>query len=85
MQLPATLTQTEVPALLESLCAAARRGEALDASGVERFDSAALALILQARAAASAAKQSWNLRNAPQPLQQLARLYGVSDLLFAAA
>ena len=53
----------------------------LDAQALERIDSAALAVLLQARRDAQA--QGWTLevRQPPARLTQLAALYGVSALL----
>lgn len=63
--------------------AAVARGEVdvLDFSQIERCDSAALALILAARRAAGS--RPLELRALPGRLTQLARLYGVSELIGA--
>ena len=63
---------------------AAGRLVRLDASGLLRFDSAMLALLLAAARLCS--RQGLNLRveNAPPKLRELARVYGVDELLWPA-
>ena len=53
----------------------------IDASPLEDFDSAALAVLLQVRRQADADGRSFELRGAPPKLVQLAQLYGVAGLL----
>jgi phospholipid transport system transporter-binding protein len=53
----------------------------IDASTLEVFDSAALALLLQARRMAQARGRPLQVRGAPAKLMQLAQLYGVAELL----
>lgn len=54
----------------------------VDASGLERFDSAALAVLLEARRQAQAWRRGFRLVGLPAGLRELARLYGVEPLLF---
>jgi phospholipid transport system transporter-binding protein len=84
MKLPATLTLDNAAAALDGLRtdAAGSRGVlAIDASALTEFDTATLALLLQARRLAQAAGRGFELRGAPPKLAQLAQLYGVAELL----
>ncbi len=84
MKLPPTLTLDGAAAALEALRSAAASGQgalAIDASALTAFDTAALALLLQAKRLAQAAGRGFELRGAPSKLQQLAQLYGVHELL----
>jgi phospholipid transport system transporter-binding protein len=53
----------------------------VDAAGLQQFDSSALAVLLECRRLAEKSGRSFQLRNAPARLSQLARLYGVGELL----
>jgi phospholipid transport system transporter-binding protein len=83
LKLPARLTMAEAAGALEALRAAPVGGDALrvDAAALATFDSAALALLLQARREARARGRGFELHGAPPGLRQLARLYGVGELL----
>jgi phospholipid transport system transporter-binding protein len=84
MKLPETLTLDSAAAALDTLRsdAAGSQGTlAIDASALAVFDTAALALLLQARRLAEAGGRSFELRGAPPKLAQLAQLYGVAGLL----
>ena len=54
----------------------------VDASALEKFDSSALAVLLDCRRQALAVGQSFIVVGASQRLTQLATLYGVSQLIF---
>jgi phospholipid transport system transporter-binding protein len=85
MQLPQTLTLGSAAASLEALRAAVAAGGgdtlAIDASQLEVFDSAALAVLLQARRMTQGTGRALQVRGAPAKLTQLAQLYGVAELL----
>ena len=83
MKLPARLTMAEAFAVLAELQALPAPAGPLrvDASGLTAFDSAALALLLQARRLAQARGQAFELADPPPGLRQLAQLYGVGALL----
>ena len=86
MQLPAQATLDHAAGLAESLPAALAElgaGEpfCIDASGLQSFDSSTIALLMQARRLAQAAGREFQVVGAPAQLAQLARLYGVEDLL----
>ncbi len=53
----------------------------IDASALQHFDSATIALLMQARRLAQQAGRSFEVTGAPAKLAQLARLYGVEELL----
>jgi len=83
--LPATITANEARDALRMLAQALKReadaGVVIDASGLQNFDSAALALLLECRRLSQAWGKRFGIRNAPAKLQSLARLYGVDVLL----
>ena len=84
MQLPATATLDEAAALAETLPAVIASGSGplrIDASALQSFDTSAIALLLQARRLAQAAGRSVEITAAPAKLAELARLYGVEELL----
>lgn len=84
LTLPATLTQTQARQSLSALGAALALDGAqvvVDASALQQFDSAALAVLLALRRQAQALGKSMQLQGLPPRLANLARLYGVSDLL----
>lgn len=83
MQLPARLTMAEGASAMAALRSAPTVPGPLsiDASTLVDFDTAALALLLDARRLAAQRGQAFELRHAPAQLCQLARLYGVADLL----
>jgi phospholipid transport system transporter-binding protein len=53
----------------------------VDASGLQQFDSAALAVLLECQRLALAWGKGFVVRGAPKKLAELARLYGVDTLL----
>ncbi len=84
LTLPATATLDETPALAQTLPAAVAGGSGpltVDASALAGFDSSAIALLLQARRLAQGAGRGFSVHGAPAKLVELARLYGVDELL----
>ena len=85
LTLPATIGLTEAKAVMRPLADAIAREPAgplsIDAAGLQQFDSSALAVLLECRRLAEKSGRSLQLRNAPPRLSQLARLYGVAELL----
>ncbi len=84
MLLPQSLTLSSAPGVLDALQApGAAGGEtlAIDASALQVFDTAALAVLLHARRLAQARGLAWRVLGAPPKLTQLAQLYGVAELL----
>lgn len=84
--LPATLTHRETgDALLMLSQALAREAGSdpvcVDASGLQQFDSSALAVLLDCRRNALALGRGFVVRGAPPKLAALSRLYGVDELL----
>lgn len=78
MQLPASLTLAEAGALVAQLATDVAE---IDASALKTCDTSAVALLLEARRRAHAQGKPLVVRNAPQKLVALARLYGVDGLM----
>ncbi|TFY99619.1 STAS domain-containing protein [Ramlibacter rhizophilus] len=87
--LPASLTHDGAAACSRMLGQAVRAlgdGQAIaDASVLERFDSSALAVLLECRREALAHGKGFAVRGLPARLRALAVLYGVDGLLPPAA
>ncbi|MBE2243591.1 MAG: STAS domain-containing protein [Burkholderiaceae bacterium] len=85
LTLPATLTIAEARATLARLAqdATAESGAelTLDASALARFDTSALAVLLECKRIAQARGKRFALLHAPARLVDLARLYGIGPLL----
>ena len=89
LALPASLTIADANDALRALAqgASGAAGDAVtvDASALLRFDSAALAVLLELRRVAQRAGRPFAVLHAPARLADLARLYGVGGLLLAPA
>jgi phospholipid transport system transporter-binding protein len=85
--LPAELTNLQASALLQRLELEVRGQAAVtvDASALDRFDSSALAVLLQLRRQALAQRLSFSVKGLPVRLRELAGLYGVAELLTESA
>lgn len=85
LALPAALTLRDARSALASLGPAiASAGEpviSIDAAALAQIDSASLAVLLQCRRLAEERQRGFEVRNAPAKLVELARLYGVAELL----
>ncbi|GAB4211000.1 MAG: hypothetical protein Fur007_00380 [Rhodoferax sp.] len=82
--MPEIVTQDNAVAVLAQLEAELARDEAggdIDASRLQRFDSTALSVLLSLRRKAQARGTSGAVRNLPARASQLARLYGLAELL----
>lgn len=83
--LPQVLTQTTASACLARLSGELRRQTqaevVVDARALQQFDSVALAVLLALRRQSLAAGQSWGVNDLPTRLADLARLYGLAELL----
>jgi len=83
--LPAQLTIDDARGALDALDAAALAQGAgplvLDASALARFDTSAVAVLLEMSRRAQARRQTLQISGAPAALGQLVRLYGVDGLL----
>lgn len=88
LTLPAELTQTQaracLGALAQGLRAAADAAVVVDASALQRFDSAALAVLLALRRESLALGKTFAVAHMPVRLADLATLYGIGELLTAA-
>jgi len=77
---PASIRLDDAPAALEALRDRLRAGaRTIDLASLERFDSAAVAVLVALRREAGS---GLSLRNPPPNLRTLAALYGVDTLLF---
>ena len=88
--LPPELTHVQASACLELMQATAASepdGQPLevDVGGLEHFDSSALAVLLSLRRMAVRQGRGFAVRGLSGRLQELARLYGVLDLLLQPA
>lgn len=87
--LPAELTHAQAPTCLKMLRDAARRqgGQAVlvDATPLLRFDSSALAVLLEFRRDCLLDGKTFAVRGLAPHLRTLAGLYGIADLLAAPA
>ena len=85
MVLPKALTQVEATACLRSLVQELRTQSGssmvVDASALVRFDSAALAVLLEFRREVIALGKQFSIRGLPARLADLAKLYGIDELL----
>ncbi len=85
--LPQELTQPQATAclraLVQDLASLPGAEAAVDASPLTRFDSSALAVLLEFRRAALAQGKRFSTQGLPQRLADLATLYGVIELLSA--
>jgi phospholipid transport system transporter-binding protein len=83
--LPAKLTHQEARDALAMLVQALKREPdqevAIDASSLQHFDSAALAVLLECRRQAEAWGKGFAVRHTPPKLAALAKMYGVDGLM----
>ena len=83
--LPAELTHEQAPACCRMLAQALRSDPApqavADASELRRFDSSALAVLLECRREALALGKTFAVSHLNPRLRALATLYGVAELL----
>lgn len=83
--LPKELTHAEANAclgmLVQGLRAQTGQDVVVDASGLSRFDSSALAVLLEFRRESLALGKRFSIRGLPARLHDLAVLYGIIDLL----
>jgi phospholipid transport system transporter-binding protein len=85
LALHALLTHDQASACVQSLGLGIRAEQAskvlIDASALEKFDSSALAVLLQCRRDSTALGKSFEVTGLPHQLRELANLYGISELL----
>ncbi len=86
--LPQELTHAEANACLRMLVQGLRSQTGaevvVDATGLSRFDSSALAVLLEFRRETLALGKRFSIRGLPARLHDLAALYGIADLLLHA-
>ncbi|MES2401273.1 MAG: STAS domain-containing protein [Pseudomonadota bacterium] len=88
LTLPPVLTHAEAAgfsASLKQLVAQQGATVIADASALSQFDSSAIAVLLACRREALATGKAFSVQGLPARLRQLAGLYGVADLIPAAA
>lgn len=87
--LPQVLTHAEAPACVRMLAQAMRSepgaSVVADAAALSRFDSSALAVLLECRREAQSLGKTLAVSHLPPRLRELAVLYGVAELLPAPA
>jgi phospholipid transport system transporter-binding protein len=85
LRLPAVLMHADASAcrvqLAQAIASTQDRVVLLDASGLERFDSSALAVLLACRREAHRLGRQLQIQGLSDRLRQLAGLYGVLDWL----
>ncbi len=85
MKLPEIATLEQAPGLLgqvdAALAAAGGASVVIDASALRDFDTSAVALLLEARRRGKRANVEVRIDGVPPKLVELARLYGVDELL----
>ena len=83
--LPNELTHSQATACLALLLQGLRSHRdvqvVVDATGLNRFDSAALAVLLEFRRECLALGKHFSIQGLPGRLRDLAALYGIADLL----
>jgi len=86
--LPAELTHAQAAASVRMLAQGLRSqtdaAVVADASALAKFDSSALAVLLECRREALAQGKTFSVRGLPARLRELAAVYGVGELLPAA-
>jgi phospholipid transport system transporter-binding protein len=87
LTLPAFLTHDQATACVQSLGLGIRAEPSdqvvIDASALEKFDSSALAVLLQCRRDSVALGKSFEVSGLPHKLHELANVYGIRELLEA--
>jgi len=87
--LPAEITHRQASATLGMLLQGLRAYQGpqlvVDAGTLQAFDSSALAVLLECRREALAERKTFAVRGLPTALAGMAALYGVAELLPAAA
>ena len=82
LQVSGELSMTSVPALLAQSSLRDIRGDiAIDLQGVERADSAGVALLIEWQRSARRQQQNISFQNVPSQMLAIARLSGVDELL----
>ncbi len=85
--LPADLTRNQASACLQMLVQGLKALDGadvvVDASALERFDSSALAVLLELRRESQAQGKEMRIQALPERLRDLATVYGIAELLAA--
>ena len=79
---PASLTLEDAAGTVSAGLQALAAGETgIDLASLQRFDSSAVAVLLEWQRAATASGKTLQVSNLPEGMVSLARLYGVAHLL----
>ena len=85
LDLPQELTHAQANACLAQLLQGLKKQSGpevvLNASGLQRFDSAALAVLLEFKRQCMASSKQFSIQGMPKQLGDLATLYGIAELL----
>ncbi len=87
LMLPAEITHGSARSCAHMLAQALQQSDqavVADASALAKFDSSALAVLLNCRREAQVAGKTFSVRALPPKLRALASMYGVAELLPAA-
>lgn len=87
LMLPSEITHSSARSCAHMLTQALQQSDSAvvaDASDLVRFDSSALAVLLNCRREAQVAGKTFSVRALPPKLRALASMYGVAELLPAA-
>lgn len=87
LMLPSEITHSSARSCAHMLAQALQHSDTAvvaDASDLVRFDSSALAVLLNCRREAQVAGKTFSVRALPPKLRALASMYGVAELLPAA-
>jgi phospholipid transport system transporter-binding protein len=87
LMLPAEITHSSARSCAHMLTQALQQSEqavVADASALAKFDSSALAVLLNCRREAQVVGKTFSVRGLPPKLRALASMYGVAELLPAA-
>ena len=83
--LPADLTRGQASACLQMLVQGLRaltdKQVVVDAAALQRFDSSALAVLLELRRESQAQGKKLSIQGLPSQLHDLATVYGIAELL----
>jgi phospholipid transport system transporter-binding protein len=85
LDLPQELTHAQANVCLAQLVEGLKKQSGpdvvLNASGLQRFDSAALAVLLEFKRQCMASSKRFSIQGMPKQLGDLATLYGIAELL----
>ena len=81
LAMPVTLRHEQAMAWLDSLALSSGVVLQVDASPLQSFDSSALACLIELRRRVQALGGALKVQGMPDPLQRLAQVYGLAELI----